>query len=96
MRQVGRLLPGVGNAAQVVAGRVVRGQACLRQLGQGQDHGEEVVEVVGDAAGEPADQVQALGALQGGLALEPGFLRLPQGREILEHPHGGIVLAQPC
>ena len=54
------------------AGRVVRLQVQHRQLGVAEDRGQQVVEVVSDAAGEPADALQLLGLRE--LVLESAAL----------------------
>ena len=63
------------------------GSSFDQELAEAEDHGQQVVEVVGDAAGQPADGLHALrvpqallGGLQGGLraALHAAIRRLAQ------------------
>jgi hypothetical protein len=49
-----------------------------------QNTGEQVVEVMGDAAGERAEGLHFLGLEQLALQLAPHFLRIAPGRDILK------------
>ncbi len=65
------LRAGAQDALEVAAG-VAGGQVAAQQLAVAHDHLQEVVEVVGDAAGQAADRLHLLGVLH--LALEAPLL----------------------
>ncbi len=56
-RRALRRRPDLGGIA---ARQLVRGQLLDQEFAEAQDHGEQIVEVVGDAAGEPSDRFHAL------------------------------------
>ena len=55
-------------------GRFVALQTVLKEVAVGEDGGDQIVEVVGDAAGEPANRLHLLGLAQMLLALAPSQL----------------------
>jgi hypothetical protein len=60
---------------QAIAGRRDRGQLVQRQAGVSQNNRQQVVEIVGDAAGQHAQAFQFLGLLHLALQLQALFLR---------------------
>ena len=70
--QAGGPLGGVANAHDILAD-VRAGRLVERQVGEADDGRQDVVEVVGDAAGQPADRLELAGLEQ--LGLEAARLR---------------------
>ena len=65
----GGAVGGAADLLDVVAHRVVARQLALGEADAGEDHGQQVVEVVRDAARELSDRLQALGLWQARLEL---------------------------
>ena len=63
-REVGGALGGADDLGHVGGRRVIRADLLADELGVVEDHGEQVVEVVRHAAGELAERLHALRALQ--------------------------------
>src|ERR1043166_8776870 len=80
---LGRLLDLADHRAQVLVGQHV----ALEEVHPAQDDGEHVVEVVGDAAREPADRLHPLGLA------EPALQRAALGHVLGDHLElGGVAL----
>ena len=86
VHQLGAAPGGIGQLGQVATqlGRALGRQRFRDQVRLRQNHREQVVEVVGDAGGEPPDGLHLLGLLQG--ALEGALLGHVLG-DHLEAPH---------
>ena len=96
--RIGQQLPGqvrgpqrgLLDLVQIGQGRALRRELHRPQIRVAQDGGEQVVEVVGDAAGQDAETLQLLGLAQGLLRLLPLSDVRPDGHEL----HGYTALAQ--
>ena len=87
--EVGGPLRGARDLGDVAARRVGGRHVVLRHLGVPENRGQQVVEVMCDAAGQPADAFHALGQQQ--LMLEP-----PQFRDVLADDQQVRAVARCC
>ena len=78
-RQRGRLHRRGANAGEVGLGRIVLLQVAAHEVGQGQDDGHQVVEIVSDAACQPAHRLQALEGHESVARLTLALLRDARG-----------------
>ena len=85
-RQRGRPLRGLAHEVEVAAEPVPRIERVRQQRAPADDHGEEVVEVVGDAAGELADRLHLLRLPELLLGGPQGFLRVAPLEELSDLP----------
>ena len=81
----GCAIRGLANLVDVVALGVVRAEVLKQQIAVARDHGQEVVEVVGDASGQATDRFHLLRLAQ--LSLEPPRL----GDIVHERQHAGLA-----
>ena len=86
-RQRGRSVRALLDQLDVGAARMLTADALEHELRAAGDHGQEVVEVVGDASGEPADRLHLL-RLELGLELRPGLRGLHTLGDVPERDDG--------
>ena len=103
----GGALGGVGDLLRVSAQRGIGADAFQQEFGVSRDHHQQVVEVVGDAAGEPADgfhllglaelllQGAAFGDVLGEKFEEDGVAVVAEGASGEAHVDDGAILAHP-
>ena len=98
--ELGSALHRLGDRIDVAAAALLRQFAAAQEIGGGADDGEEVVEVVRDAAGELADGLHLLRMAQRFLALAPlgdvdGFGHRARDRAVTveQRPHREIESA---
>ena len=87
MRECGRLLAGGLDFQHLLAGGRVAGQSILKQVAVADDGREQVIKVVRNAAGQPADGLHLLGLANMLLASVEGILGQPALGDVVHRQH---------